>query len=161
MPNFESRSRRLHSYPDAAIKLDFEIPIGRQKYPAILYIATACMPSLLIQIPGLRDLHFLFRIELTRPPWDHQGSALDVGCRKGFSGPSTFRKALEELLEAVKAVRSGIEVFVEMQYIYEGTWRGAYEAPPKTYNVAMEELTAEDTIRGADAKWQNCRFSLG
>ncbi|KXS95573.1 hypothetical protein AC578_3260 [Pseudocercospora eumusae] len=153
--------RLPHPLRKARLTLDFEIPIGRQKYPAILYMATACMPSLLAQLPGLRDLHFLFRIELTRPHWDHQGSALDVGCRKGFSGTSTFRKALEELLEAVKAVRPGIEIFVEMQYIYEGTWRGAYEAPPKTYNVAMEELTAEDTIRAADAKWKNCRFSLG
>ncbi|EME78115.1 uncharacterized protein MYCFIDRAFT_216980 [Pseudocercospora fijiensis CIRAD86] len=154
-------STRPHPLRKARVTLDLEIPIGRQKYPAILYIATACMPSLLAQLPALRHLHFFFRIELTRPPWDHQGSALDVACRKGFSGTSTFRKALEELLDAVKAVRPGIEVYVEISYMYEGTWRGAHETPPKTYNVAMEDLTAEDAIRGADAKWQNCRFSLG
>lgn len=142
------------------ITLDFEIPIGRQKYPAILYIATAGVPSLLEQLSGLRELHFFLRIELTRPPWDHQGSALDVGCRKGFSSTSTFRKALEELVDAVRSVKPSLRVHVELQYIYEGTWRGAFEAPPKTYNVALES-SAEETIRAADFKWQNCRFSLG
>ncbi|PPJ50505.1 hypothetical protein CBER1_07719 [Cercospora berteroae] len=120
-----------HPVRKVLLTLDFEIPIGRQKYPSIIYTTKAGMPSLLSQLPGLRTLHILLNIELTRPPWDHRGSALDVGCRKGFSGTTTFRCAIEEFLEAARIERPALEIFLEIKYIYEGTWRGSYEPPPE------------------------------
>ncbi|KAM3422018.1 hypothetical protein BST61_g2394 [Cercospora zeina] len=150
-----------HPVRKALLTLEFEIPIGRQKYPAIIYTTKAGMASLLSQLPGLRVLHIFLNIELTRPPWDHRGSALDVGCRKGFSGTTTFRLAIEELLEAARIERPTLEVFLEIKYIYEGTWRGSFEPPPETYNVAMYAMTAEAVLREADAKWSQCRFSQG
>ncbi|KAF2214327.1 hypothetical protein CERZMDRAFT_95602 [Cercospora zeae-maydis SCOH1-5] len=150
-----------HPVRKARLTLDFEIPIGRQKYPAIIYTTKAGMASLLSQLPGLRVLHIFLNIELTRPPWDHRGSALDVGCRKGFSGTTTFRFAIQELLEAARIERPTLDVFLEIKYLYEGTWRGSFEHPPETYNVAMEAMTAEAVLREADAKWSQCRFSQG
>lgn len=92
------------------------------------------MASLLSQLQGLRELHLFLNIELTRPPWDHRGSALDVDCRKGFSGTTTFRHAVEELLDAAQSERPGLEIYLEIKYIYEGTWRGAYTSPPQVRN---------------------------
>lgn len=89
------------------------------------------MRSLLAQLSGLRALHFFLNIELTRPPWDHQPSAFDVGCRKGFSGTTTFRHAVSELLDAAQTERPGLEIYLEIKYTYEGTWRGTYMNLPQ------------------------------
>ncbi|USW59136.1 hypothetical protein Slin15195_G124550 [Septoria linicola] len=120
-----------HPLRKMLLTLDFEIPIGRQKYPAVIYTAKSGMHSLLSQLPGLRKLHVLLSIELTRPPWDHRGSALDVLCRKGFSETTTFRHAVEELLDAARVARPELEIFLEIKYVYEGAWRGVYESLPQ------------------------------
>lgn len=82
-------------------------------------------------------------------------------CRKGFSGTSRFRTAIEELLEATKLAKPELDIYLELKYIYEGTWRGAFHPLPPTFEVAMGSQTPEETVKSADAKWEQCRFSQG
>ncbi|KAK4496842.1 hypothetical protein PRZ48_011291 [Zasmidium cellare] len=133
-----------------------EIAFERQQYPAALYTSASGMGSLLSQLPRLQTLQLILRIGLSQHPRDpHRAGVttdiLNIRCRKGFSGTSTFKQSVIDLLDAARAPERGPAVSLELRYEHPDKWRAPWRPEPETWSVDAGDRPAQEVVEAADA----------
>ncbi|KAF2170503.1 hypothetical protein M409DRAFT_19323 [Zasmidium cellare ATCC 36951] len=141
------------------LPVHIEIAFERQQYPAAFYGAAAGMGSLLSQLPRLQTLYLTLRIALSQHPRDpHRVGAttdfLNIRCRKGFSGTTTFKQAIVDLLDAARTGERCPAVSLELRYEHPDKWRAPWRPELETYRVQAGVRPAQDVVEEADANHQ-------
>lgn len=141
------------------LPVHINISFDRQQYPAALYIASAGMKSLLSQMPRLHTIQLMLCISLSSHPRDRHRVGvttdfLNISCRKGFSGATTFKNAIIDLLDAARAAENGPDTSLELRYEHPDEWRAPWRPKLETYRVEAGARPALEVVEEAEAKHQ-------
>ena len=145
-----------HPIRHFGLPVHIEIAFERQQYPAAFYGAAAGMSSLLSQLPRLQTLYLTLHIALSQHPRDpHRVGAttdfLNIQCRKGFSGTTTFKQAIIDLLDAARIGERGPAVSLELRYEHPDRWRAPWRPELETYRIQAGARPAQEVVEEADA----------